>query len=70
MSFDRFLMVVESSDLSQADMSLITVSFFQSCPIFSSHQQVIIYRHFSGSVLLGALLITKEKETMQKDVWR
>ena len=49
---------------------LITVSFFQSCPIFSSHQQVIIYRHFSGSVLLGALLITKEKETMQKDVWR
>ena len=27
---------------------LITVSFFQSCPIFSSHQQVIIYRHFSG----------------------
>ena len=31
MSFDRFLLAVESRDLSQADKSNIRVSFFQSC---------------------------------------
>ena len=37
MSFDMFLLAVESRDLSQADKNLIRASSFQNCLIFSNH---------------------------------